>query len=50
MKLKYETPKISVLGRHGDIVAAGGASSDVDGTFYEDGKKFAEFGTEPQVS
>lgn len=50
MREDYQAPKLVLLGRHSDIVAAGGASSDVDGTFYEDGKKFASFGTEPGPS
>ena len=50
MQDEYKTPSITVLGKHGDIVAAGGASADVDGTFYEDGKKFQSFGTEPSPS
>ncbi len=49
MKKEYSTPKIAALGQHADLVAAGGASSDVDGVFYRDGEKFASFGTDPKT-
>jgi len=48
MKKEYCTPKISSLGQHADLVAAGGATSDIDGYFYEDGAKFASFGADPK--
>jgi hypothetical protein len=48
MKQEYTTPKISALGQHADLVAAGGASADIDGFFYQDQQKFATFGTEPK--
>ncbi len=47
MKKEYSTPKIGSLGQHADLVAAGGASDDVDGFFFRDNEKFASFGTEP---
>jgi hypothetical protein len=48
MRKEYSTPKIAALGQHADLVAAGGATSDIDGIFYEDSEKFASFGTEPK--
>ena len=47
MKKEYSSPKIDALGQHADLVATGGASDDIDNFFYEEGKKFAQFGTEP---
>ena len=47
MKKVYSSPKVGSLGQHADLVAAGGASRDVDGTFYRDDEKFASFGTDP---
>ena len=48
MKKEYSTPKIATLGQHADLVATGGATDDVDNTFYRDGEKFQSFGSEPK--
>lgn len=47
-KKAYRAPTLSDLGAHGDVVATGGASrDDVDNFFYEDGRKFPQFGDDP---
>lgn len=50
MKKEYSAPKISGLGQHADLVAAGGQNMDVDNIFYRDNQKFASFGTDDPVS
>jgi hypothetical protein len=44
-KKKYHSPKLVELGSHSSLVAAGGDSTDIDGTYLRDGLRFATFGT-----
>lgn len=46
-KKAYSSPRLVELGSHGAIVAAGGASFDIDGSYVRDGQRFFTAGEEP---
>jgi hypothetical protein len=43
-KKEYRAPELVELGSHSALVAAGGDSTDIDGTYLRDGQRFATFG------